>query len=210
MEINTSKTKEIVLGRPASTNLPLLTISSQTIERVTSYKLLGLHIDSSLTWSIHIDHIIKKATTRLYFLKQLKRAGLSNRHLLHFYATVIRPVLEYCAPVWHYALTKAQSESLEAIRKRAIHITHNPTRGMPYSSMLYCTNIDSLASRREELSRDFFRNILDRAFCLHSLLPPPRSTAITSRLRSSQTFPKVHTCTHRYCSFIQYALNYYQ
>ena len=60
MEINTSKTKEMVLGRLATTNLPLLTISSQTIERVTSYKLLGLHIDSSLSWSIHIDHIINK------------------------------------------------------------------------------------------------------------------------------------------------------
>ena len=147
-------------------------LSSQTIEKVTSYKLLGLHIDSSLSWSIHIDHIIKKATTRLHFLKQLKRAGLSNSHLLHFYTTVIRPVLEYCAPAWHYALTKAQSESLEAIHKRAIHITHNLTRGMPYSSMLYCANIDSLASRRKDLSRDFFHNILDPASCLHSILPP--------------------------------------
>jgi len=113
MEINTSKTKEMVLGRLASTNLPLLSISSQTIERVTSYKLLGVHIDSSLSWSLHIDYIIKKATTRPYFLKQLKRAGLSlsNSHLLHLYITVIRPVLEYCAPVRHFALTKAQSES---------------------------------------------------------------------------------------------------
>ena len=76
--------------------------------------------------------------------------------LIHFYITVIRPVLEYCAPAWHYALTKAQSESLEAIQKRAIHITHNPTRGMPYSSMLYCANLDSLASHREDISRDFF------------------------------------------------------
>ena len=38
--------------------------------------------------------------------------------------------------------------------------------------MLYCANIDSLASRREDLSRDFFHNILDPASCLHSLLPP--------------------------------------
>jgi len=46
--------------------------------------------------------------------------------------------------------------------------------------------------------------------CLHSLLPPPRPPAVTSRLRSSQTFSKVHTRTHRYCSFIQYGLNHYQ
>jgi len=42
---------------------------------------------------------------------------------------------------------------------------------------------------------------MDPAFCLHSLLPPPRSTAITSRLRSSQSVPKVYTRTKRYCSF---------
>jgi len=72
---------------------------------------------------------------------------------------------------------------------------------MPYSSMLYCAHLDSLASHREDLSGDFFHNILNPASCLHSL-PPPRSTAVTSRLRSSQTFPKVHTRTQRYCSFI--------
>jgi len=134
------------------------TISSQTIERVTSFKLLGVHLDSSLAWSTHISHIIKKATTRLYFLKQLKRAGLSNSnsHLLHFCITVIRPVLEYCAPLWHYALIKAQSESLEAVQKRAIRIIHISTHGMPYSSMLFCANLSSLASRREDLSHSFF------------------------------------------------------
>jgi len=116
MEINTSKTKEMVLGRLANTNLSLPNIASQTVERVTTYKLLGVHIDSTLSWSAHIEYIIKKASTRLYFLKQLKRPVLPNSHSLHFYITVTRPALEYCAPVWHYALTKAQSESLEAVQ----------------------------------------------------------------------------------------------
>jgi len=38
MEINTSKTKEMVLGRLANINLPLPNIASQTVERVTTYK----------------------------------------------------------------------------------------------------------------------------------------------------------------------------
>ena len=137
MEINTSKMKEMELGRLAITDLPFINISSQTIERVTSYKLLGIHIDSSLSWSIHVDHIIKKVTTRLYFLKQLKRSGLSNTHLLHFYITVIRPVLEYCGPIWHYALTKAQSESIEAVQKRAIHIGTMSEIKMQYEVLHY-------------------------------------------------------------------------
>ena len=208
MELNISKTKEIILGQLAFTNLPLFSISSQTIDRVTSFKLFGVHTDSSLSWSIHTDHIVKKATTRLYFLKQLKRAGF---HLLHFYITVIRPVLEYCASVWYYALTKAQSESIEDVPKRAIHIVHNLPRGMSYSSMLFCSNLNSLASRREDLSRSFFPKCSEYGFLSsYSHLPLPRPTAVTSRLRSSQTFPKVHTHTQRYCSFMQYGLNHYQ
>ena len=29
--------------------------------------------------------------------------------LLHFYTAVIRPVLEYASPVWHYSITRTQS-----------------------------------------------------------------------------------------------------
>jgi len=53
--------------------------------------------------TVQVVIIAAKASKRLYFLKQLKRAGVPPRQLLHFYATVIRPVLEYFAPVWHYA-----------------------------------------------------------------------------------------------------------
>ena len=74
--------------------------------------------------------IIQKASRRLYFLKQLKRAVVATHHLL----AVIRPVLEYCAPVWHYGVTKAQIPELEAIQKRAIHIISHFTRGMLQTS----------------------------------------------------------------------------
>jgi len=108
MQLNTSKTKEMILGPLAQSDIPSLTISSGAIERFNSFKLLGLYIDFSLscTWSTHVENITKKATSRLCFLKQLKRAGVSEKHLLHFHTTVIRPILEYCAPVWHYGLTR--------------------------------------------------------------------------------------------------------
>ena len=49
---------------------------------------------------------------------------------------------------------------------------------------------------------------MNTGFLSYSLVPPPRPTAVTSRLRSFQTFPKLHTRTQRYCSFIQYGLNH--
>jgi len=118
---------------------------------------------------------------------------------LHYGIMNILPILSQSQP-W---------TSQEVVQKHNIHITHNLTRGMLYSSMLLHVNLDSLAAHREDLSRCLFRDIMDPASCLHSLLPPPRSIAITSRLRSSQILPKVYTCTKHYCSFIQYGLNHY-
>ena len=210
MQINATKTKEMILGPLARTDMSLLTLPAGIINRVTSFKLLGVHIDSNLSWSTHIDHVVKKATSRLYFLKQLKRAGVASDHLLHFYTTVIRPVLEYCAPLWHYALTKAQAEQLEAIQKRAIHIIFNFSRGMPYNVVLDTAELSSLSSRRSNFSSEFFIGITDPDSCLHHLLPAPRPHSVTARLRTYETYPRVATRTKRYCSFIQYSLNHYQ
>ena len=54
---------------------PLLT-SSGAIERVSTFKLLGIHLDTNLSWSAHINSITSKGIKRLYFLKHLKRAGV--------------------------------------------------------------------------------------------------------------------------------------
>ena len=75
----------------------------------------------------HVDAITSKAASRLYFLKQLRRADVPTRDLLHFYTTVVRPVLEYACPVWHSGLTVAQSNLLEYVQKRAIRIVYTPT-----------------------------------------------------------------------------------
>ena len=97
----------------------------------------------------------------------------ATHHLLHFYIAAIRPVREYCAPVWHYALTKAQTQELESIQKRAIYIIFHFTHGMPYSYMLAATNLTSLSSRRDDLSCNFFLSITNPTSCLHHLFPHP-------------------------------------
>jgi len=74
MELNTTKTKEMILGPINQTELPRLTTPAGTIERVNSFKLLGVHIESSLSWSTHISNILKKVTRRLYFLKKTQKS----------------------------------------------------------------------------------------------------------------------------------------
>lgn len=210
MQINTSKTKEMILGRINPADIPLLSTPVGSVERVTNFKLLGVHLEASLSWAAHINHIVAKASKRLYFLKQLKRAGVPQQQLLHFYTAVIRPVLEYASPVWHYAITRAQATQLESVQKRAIHIIFNLTRGSSYLYLLAIASLDSLQDRRENTSKSTFQKISQSNSCLNYLLPPLRDTTMISRLRITTPYPRPTTRTKKYQSFINFALNKYQ
>jgi len=178
------------MGPPSLTsNLPLIHTSTGHIERVNSTKLLGLYLDSNLTWHTHIDTMLSKSTQRLYFLKQLSRAGVPQTQLRHFYLTVIRPVLEYAAPVWHHLITKMQADQIEAIQKRAIRIIYTCTHDMPYVSATFVADLPTMSDRTDQLSRKFFNSTLQPTSPLHSLLPPPRDQLPSLAYEQPQNSP---------------------
>ena len=48
-------------------------------------KLLGLHINSELKWNVLVSElVIRKVSTRLYFVTQLKKSRVATRELLLF------------------------------------------------------------------------------------------------------------------------------
>ncbi|KAI3366329.1 hypothetical protein L3Q82_000491 [Scortum barcoo] len=84
---------------------PLL-IHGEAVERVNNnIKFLGIHITSDLTWSMNTAHLVKKAQQRLFFLRKLKRAGLSPQLLTNFYRATIESILCLSAAVWYGSCT---------------------------------------------------------------------------------------------------------
>jgi len=57
---------------PAGTIKVTASTKDGPIERVIEFKLLGVYVDSNLSWKKHIEHVTCKATKRLHFLKVLK------------------------------------------------------------------------------------------------------------------------------------------
>jgi len=161
-------------------------------------KLLGLHQDADFSWHSHVEAVTSKATKRLYFLKQLKRAGVAHAQLLHLYLAVIRPVLKYAAPVWHHSLNKSRKNQIEAIQKgqyeRIILVAHVTCLIL---NALFVAELDDLESRRDLLSHNFVKSILLSTSCLHShsLLPPPRDPKLLSRLRVPSKYPRISNRT---------------
>ena len=79
---------------------PLL-VNNKAIERVTHFKILGVWLSDTLSWSYHVHHMTSRASPRLYYIRQLKRSGLTPDDLLVYYKTMIRPILEYACPAWY-------------------------------------------------------------------------------------------------------------
>ncbi len=75
LSLNVSKTKELIVDfrkRQQRPYTPLM-ISGTPVERVSSFKYLGVNSSEDLTWTAHIQTQVKKARQRLYHLRQLRK-----------------------------------------------------------------------------------------------------------------------------------------
>jgi hypothetical protein len=208
MNVNWSKTKEMLLGNLSVNSTADLNVGGNVIQRIHAFKLLGVFVDDKLNWNCHVNTICKKASSRLYFLKLLKRSSVSECDLLLFYFSVIRSVLEYACPAWHNSLTVAQTNHIETIQKRALCIIYG---GASYVELCTKLQLPTLCCRREALCKSFFNSVLKKDSCLNYLLPNPRNTEIADKLRRTVEYIPGTTRTVK-CqrSFINFALNNYQ
>ena len=121
MIVNGRKTKEMINGPILKDPPPDLLLNDTVVDRVSTFKLLGVHVSNDLKWTEHVRAVrpTSKASSRLHFLKQLKRAGCTEGDLMYFYISVVCPILEYVCPVWHTGLTASPSDALNRVRPEA-------------------------------------------------------------------------------------------
>jgi hypothetical protein len=208
LNINTRKTKEMLLGSILRNPPPQVSIDDGIIERVTAFKLLGVTITNDLSWNEHVSTICAKAGRRLHLLTLLKRSSVPCADLLQYYKSVIRPVIEYAAPVWQSSLTLEQRRRLEDLQRRALRIISSST-----DYELYCVlyNIEPISVRLNELAKSFFHRICTPGDCLNRLIPNERPIELNLKLRQSNKLPCLLCRTNRfYNSFLPYSLNNFQ
>ena len=122
----------------------------QTLEQVRSAKYLGLTITDDLEWGQHISEISCKATKTLGFLR--RNLALAPRHTKEVaYKTLVRPQLEYAAPIWH-PYDETEKKKVEKVQKTAARWTcrrwHNKS------------SVDDMLDELEWPSGEVFLNFL--------------------------------------------------
>ena len=68
------------------------------MEKVESFKFLGVHITDELKWSTHTDSVVKKAQESLFNLTRLRKFVLALKTLTYFYRCTIESILSAVSP----------------------------------------------------------------------------------------------------------------
>jgi ribonuclease P/MRP protein subunit RPP40 len=121
-----------------------LKLGDNVIPLANDVKDLGVHIDSKLSFTVHINHIVTKASARATLISKcfISKDTLT---LMHAFNVYVRPLLEYASCVWspYHTLKIAQ---IERVQRRF-------TKKLPgfadiaYKERLRILNTDSLELR---------------------------------------------------------------
>ena len=87
-------------------------MKGEKLERVHSYKYLGVHIDDKLTFSDHTHTVNKKCQQRLYLLRKLSRLHVNTDILHTYYLCHIESILTYAFMAWFGGLAENERKKL--------------------------------------------------------------------------------------------------
>ena len=125
-----------------------ITISQSPIERVSSFRYLGIILSSSLSWSPHISFVCNKSRKILGLLFRHFSPHSSPSTLIRLYISLVRPILEYGSIIWDPSYPTL-SHSLDSVQFFALKIA-SKFRSSLIPIILSEFNLPSLASRRQK------------------------------------------------------------
>ena len=197
MEFNPSKCQvvRVMTSRSEIINI-VYTLHGQVLEVVTSARYLGVDISSVLSWNSHIDRITTSANRTLgYIRRNIKTKNQKGRETAN--NTLVRPQLEYSAPIWD-PYTREKTLQLEKIQRRAARwTTSNYATRSSVTAMLNQLGWRTLEQRWADARLCLFYKIV------YGLVAVPlpeyvQRTHRISRYCHSMTFRQIQTSQNYY------------
>ena len=146
MKFNPGKCQVINVTKSRQLLHTSYTLHGQTLEVVSCVKYLGVDISEDLSWKPHISRITGSANDLLNSLKGASVPTLPLPQLKErAYKAVVRPQLEYDAPVWD-PYTQADIQKIEMVQRRVARWVLGDYS--PYANV--CDVIDRLGWRTLE------------------------------------------------------------
>ena len=128
-----------------------LTIDQIPIQFNNTVKLLGIYLDSKLTFKCQVESLVKKSKTGLNLMRAVSGTdwGGNKRTLLTIYKAFILSRIDYCSFVYQYC-SKSLVNKLDTIQYKALLIASGAILGTSMKSLLSECGEHPLHIRREQ------------------------------------------------------------
>ena len=161
------------------------------------HKILGLFVQNDLRWGTQINHMVKKASKKIWMLRRMREMGVDQLTIASYWKAEGLCHLEYCSPVWSGGLTKQQERDLARVHQRAVAaICGRHYRGEEFVTVCSRLGLEhDLSQRRLRLARDFAKRTGEesRHQDLFTRLENPRNTRSGGKVWRE---PRCHTQRH--------------
>ena len=154
--INEGKTGCQCLKRNGKIDSPIEDLKN--IQIITEYRLLGVTIDNTLTFTSHVSKILSVCNQRFYLLKLLRDQGAKIDALHSIYMSLVVNRIIYGLSAWGGFVSQADVQRIDSLFKKA-------------KLYGYTNTVFDFLGLLTHTDRGFFLNI-DASHCLYDLLPP--------------------------------------
>ena len=119
MELNALNKKVMLFGD--TINKVSVKINDKVLECVTSFKYLGVLLDTQMDFSLQVDYAALKAKRAMAKVATLTngRKGIPVRIGIDLYKALVRPHMEYAVPVWA-SITDKQVDKLQSVQVQCL------------------------------------------------------------------------------------------
>ena len=165
--ISSNKSKYMLFGHPSRIPINCFPImaNNSAVEHCNEFKLLGMVLDSSLSWSKHIQHLSKQISAKLGVLMRLSRI-LDSETLHILFLSLVQPHLDYGITLFGHKMSY-NNNWLQRLQNRAARIV---TKNYDYENNSGINIVNDLQWMTVAKRFNYFTGIL-MFKALHSLLP---------------------------------------
>ena len=170
LQSHSSKTKLMIIGSKQNLNNKAgdlnssITMNNNLLSSVVSNKCLGVDIDETLSFRIHIEDICKKICSGVGILRRIK-PFVPQGSLVTLYKSLIQPYFDYCAPLWD-TCDKALKDKLQILQNRAARVITGVTYDdrIRSNDLLQLLGWDTLHVRRAKLKCILLYKVLNEDY----------------------------------------------
>jgi hypothetical protein len=169
MKLNADKCHLLVIGQRCDDPVTVR-IGNADIVNSSEEKLLGIHIDSKLSFDHHVSKLCKKASNKLYALARIS-PYMDQSKLRTLMRAFITSQFQYCPLIWMFH-SRQLNKKINKIQERALRITYKDTEST-FSELLqkdsavtiHAKNLQILMTEMYKTKNDQNPSFMQEIFC---------------------------------------------